>query len=127
MNSILTMRILDETFGVCRLNAYEAIPYWALSGSFYAITKTDDELSIVCPQNQIPNSITCEKSWRALKIEGPLDFSLVGILSSIGTILAQHKISLFAISTFDTDYILVKEKDLLRAVDALQSENYLVK
>jgi uncharacterized protein len=123
---ILTMKLLKERFGVCRLNKNELIPEWAKNSDFYSITKTVDELSIVCSQNSIPSDVKCENDWRILKVEGPLDFSLVGILSSISTILAQKKISIFAISTYETDYILVKDKDIANAINALSNEKYEV-
>lgn len=122
----LTMRLLKEKYGVCRLKNNEAIPEWGKKGDFYSITKTPDELSIVCLQEGIPDGINCEKDWRILKIEGPLDFSLIGILASISSVLAQNQISIFAISTYDTDYILVKEKDIDKAVGTLIKENYEV-
>jgi hypothetical protein len=121
---ILTMKVLEGKFAVCRLNNNELIPEWARNSEFFSITKTSDELSIVCSQDSIPSEITCEKDWRILKIEGPLDFSLIGILSSISTILAQRGIGIFAISTYDTDYILVKHKDINDAIDSLSSERY---
>jgi len=124
IEKILTMKLLNQKFGVCRLDKNELIPEWAKNGDFYSITKTLDELSIVCSQDFIPSNIKCEKDWKALKIEGPLDFSLIGILSSISTILAQVGISIFAISTYDTDYILVKEKDITNAINALANEKY---
>ncbi|ERI91084.1 hypothetical protein HMPREF1982_03449 [Clostridiales bacterium oral taxon 876 str. F0540] len=123
---ILTMKLLKEKYGVCRLNKTELIPEWARNSDFFSITKTSDELSIVCLQDNIPNDIKCEKDWRVLKIEGPLDFSLIGILASISTILAQKGISIFAISTYDTDYILVKDKDIDNAIDSLIKERYEV-
>jgi hypothetical protein len=121
---ILTMKLLKEKYGVCRLNKTELIPEWAKNSDFLSITKTSDELSIVCFEDNIPNDIKCEKNWRVLKIEGPLDFSLIGILASISTILAQKGISIFAISTYDTDYILVKNKDIDNAIDSLIKEGY---
>ncbi len=126
-NKILTMKLLKEKFGVCRLTKNELIPEWAINSDFYSITKTLDELSIVCSQDSIPPDVKCEKDWRILKVEGPLDFSLIGILSSISTILAQNGISIFAISTYDTDYILVKDKDITNAINALSNENYEIK
>lgn len=122
----LNMRLLQEKYGVCRLEINEEIPKWAINSQFYSITKTQDELSIVCPQNNIPSNIKYEDNWRILKVEGPLDFSLIGILSSISTILANNKISIFAISTYDTDYILVKDKDVENAIKVLSNENYHV-
>ncbi|AWK52844.1 MAG TPA: ACT domain-containing protein [Clostridium sp.] len=121
---ILTMKLLKEKYGVCRLDKTELIPEWAQNSDFFSITRTSDELSIVCSQDDIPNDINCEKDWRILKIEGPLDFSLIGILASISTILAQKGISIFAISTYDTDYILVKNNDIDNAISALIKERY---
>jgi uncharacterized protein len=122
----LTLRLLKEKYGVCRLDKNESFPSWASASNFYSITKTMDELSVVCAQNSIPNDVKCEKDWRILKIEGPLDFSLIGILSKISSILAQKGISIFAISTYDTDYILIKDKDIDNAIEALTNENYEV-
>lgn len=123
---VLTMKLLKEKFGVCKLDKDELIPEWIQNSKFYSVTKTADELSIVCSQDSIHGEIKCEKDWRILKVEGPLDFSLIGILSSITTILAKKKISIFAISTYDTDYILVKNKDIDNAVNALSDEKYII-
>ncbi|MGY0372375.1 ACT domain-containing protein [Clostridium sp. JNZ J1-5] len=122
LEKILTMRLLKEKYGVCRLDKTDLIPEWTKDSDFFSITKTSDELSIVCFQDSIPNDVKCERDWRILKIEGPLDFSLIGILASISAILAQKGISIFAISTYDTDYILVKDKDINNAIEALVNE-----
>jgi hypothetical protein len=124
LEKILTMKLIKEKYGVCRLDKIELIPEWAKNSDFFSITKTCDELSIVCSQDSIPEEIKCERDWRILKIEGPLDFSLIGILASISTILAQKGISIFAISTYDTDYILVKNKDIANAIESLINERY---
>lgn len=126
VEKILTMKLLKERYGVCRLGKNEPIPEWTKNSDFCSITKTLDELSIVCTEASIPKDIKCEKDWRILKIEGPLDFSLIGILASISTILAQEGISIFAISTYDTDYILVKNNDIDNAVKSLIKERYEV-
>ena len=126
VDNILTMKLLKEKYGVCRLDKNELIPKWAQNSDFFSITKTCDELSIVCSEADIPDNIKCEQDWRILKIEGPLDFSLIGILASISTILAQNGISIFAISTYDTDYILVKNKNIGDAIQALTKERYEV-
>lgn len=120
------MKLLKEKYGVCRLDVTELIPEWAQNRGFFSITRTSDELSVVCAQDNIPNDIKCEKDWRVLKIEGPLDFALIGILASISTVLAQKGISIFAISTYDTDYILVKNKDIDNAIESLIKEGYEV-
>ncbi len=126
LNHVLTMKLLKEKVGVCRLDKKTPLPKWVEASEFFSITKTMDELSIVCSENSIPIDIKCEKDWRVLKVHGPLDFSLIGILSSISTILAKKGISIFAISTYDTDYILVKDKDINNAIDALTYEGYEV-
>lgn len=121
---ILTMKLLKDEYGVCRLARNASIPKWAEDSDFFSVTKTSDELSIVCLENSIPSEIKCERGWRILKIEGPLDFSLIGILAPISTILAENRISIFAISTYDTDYVLVKDKDIANAIKALAVKNY---
>ncbi|WP_334295851.1 ACT domain-containing protein [Clostridioides difficile] len=115
-----------EEYAVCRLNNDSKIPTWIDTEKFYSITRTDDELSVVCLNNNIPSDVKSEKEWRILKILGPLDFSLVGILSKLSSLLADNKISIFAISTYDTDYILVKEKDIEDACKILSCNGYEV-
>ncbi|AQS60038.1 ACT domain-containing protein [Desulforamulus ferrireducens] len=122
----LTLTILPELLSICRLAPEKKIPSWAVESNFFSITKTIDELSIVCPTKFVPSGIQCDNDWRALKIEGPLDFSLIGILSAISTVLAREGISIFALSTFDTDYILVKKEQLKKAVDTLKRNGYIV-
>lgn len=124
LEKTLTMKLLKEKYGVCRLDKDELIPEWSKSSEFVSITKTADELSIVCSQDNIPEDKKCERDWRILKIQGTLDFSLIGILASISTVLAQKGISIFAISTYDTDYILVKNSDIDNAIEALVKERY---
>lgn len=118
------LKIIEESFAVCRLEVTEKIPLWSLESGFFSISRTDDELSIVCEQKVVPEGVKCEKNFRMLKVLGPLDFSLTGILARISAVLAASKISIFAISTFDTDYILVKMESLNMAVDALRLDGY---
>lgn len=123
---ILTMKLLEGQYGVCRLDKNALFPEWANNGDFFSVTRTMDELSVVCPQENIPEGVKCERDWRILKIEGPLDFSLVGILAPISTILAKAGVSIFAVSTYDTDYILIKNKDIDKAMWVLCDERYEV-
>jgi hypothetical protein len=102
------------------------LPDWALSSAFLSITRTSDELSVVCLQEAVPPEVRCEKGWRCLRVEGPLDFSEIGVLASLTSVLAAAGVSLFAISTFDTDYLLVGETDLERAVTALRGVGHRV-
>ena len=122
----LKMKCLDGIWCICRLHPDAGVPGWAVGKGFLSITRTDEELSVVCRQAMVPAGIVCERDWRILKIEGQLDFALVGILSSVSTILADHGVSLFAVSTFNTDYILVKGADLGRAVQALEAAGITV-
>ncbi len=116
----LELSFLPGRLGVCRLNPENSVPSWINTKTFFSITKTADELSIIAPQKDIPKDAgPCEKNWRAIKVEGPLDFSLTGILSSLAAPLARAKISIFAVSTYDTDYILVKDENLKDAVAVL--------
>ncbi len=120
----LKISLLQLTVGVCRLAPTENIPSWARQGQLFSITNTGEELSILCEERFIPEGIICERDWRVLKIEGPLDFSLIGILSKISSHLTEAGISIFALSTYDTDYILVKNKDIDKAVETLRSKDY---
>jgi len=120
----LSLAILSDLFAVCKLRAGENIPSWALSGSFCSLTRTPDELSIVCSQELVPEGVQAVREWRSLKVEGKLDFTLVGILSSLTSSLAHVGIVVFVISTYDTDYIFVKESDLDRAVAVLRNAGH---
>jgi hypothetical protein len=94
---------------------------------FWSITRTEEELSVVCPEAHVPPEVKRETGWRALKVEGPLDFSLTGILASLTAPLAEEKVSVFAVSTYDTDYLLVKGEQLEKAIRALREEGYEIK
>jgi hypothetical protein len=115
--------LLSGRFAVCRLGADAAIPADLLQAQpgFLSITRTADELSIVCEEALVPAGAKVQLGWRAFKVEGPLDFSLTGIMATLATPLAVAKISLFAVATFDTDYLLVQERDLEAAVAALST------
>lgn len=117
---MLTLAILPGTFAICRLGPAEDVPDWALIGEFVSITHTADELSIVCAEENVPPEVRAERGWRALRVEGPLDLALTGVLASLAQPLTESQINLFAISTFDTDYLLVKGYNLIRACEALR-------
>ena len=121
----MKLQELPKIFSVCRLEPSAEIPAWARNGSFFSITKTNDELSIVCEQAFVPSGVKSENDWRVFKVVGPLGFSLTGILASIAQPLAEEKISIFAISTFDTDFVLVKNRDWLRACEALEGAGFV--
>lgn len=120
----MQLEILYNKLKVVKLKANETVPEIVFKQKFYSITKTDEELSIVVEEDINIPSESIEYNWRAIKIVGTLDFSLIGILSKISTILAQAKISIFAISTYNTDYILLKADKLLKASEILKQSGY---
>jgi hypothetical protein len=115
---------VQGAFAICRLAAKSAVPDWALRGEFFAVTSTGDEVSIVCPEPQAPSGIRHEGGWACLKREGPFPFSETGILSSFLQPLAEHAVPILAVSTFDTDYVLVKHAWVERAVAALEEAGH---
>lgn len=122
----LSLTVLKESFGVCHFHPDALSPVWAEQSSFLTITRTAEELSVVCDQSLIPEGTDCECDWMCLKVAGPLGFTQVGILSSLLVPLAKANISIFAISTYNTDYLLVKGKDLEAAVSVLASEGHWI-
>ena len=122
----LTLVPLHGAYAVCRLAADVPVPDWAAGGPFVSITRTAEELSVVCPETGVPEGTRCERGWRALRVAGALDFSLTGALASLLGPLADADVSAFALSTFDTDYLLVKEKDLPRAEQALRRAGHVL-
>jgi hypothetical protein len=116
----LRVLALPGTFAICRLERSEPIPPWAITGNFFAICRTADELSIVCRQEMVPNAVSAERGWRGLRVAGTLDFAAVGILAALAVPLAQADVSLFAVSTFDTDYLFVRDHDFQKALEALR-------
>jgi hypothetical protein len=123
---MLALDILPDELAVCRLAADDPVPDWARSRGFTSVTRTEDELSVVCSANAVPDGITHTPGWRALAVRGPLDFGLVGILAGLSTVLAEAEVSIFAISTHDTDYVLVRAHQLDQAVAALEAAGYRV-
>ena len=115
----LTLSLLPDAHAICRLEPDASIPDWANAGGFISITRTSDELSIVCLEANVPEGVKADRGWRCFKVEGPLDLSLTGVLASLANPLAEARINIFAVSTFDTDYLLVKEEKLMRAAEVL--------
>ena len=123
----LILDLLSDELAVCRLPVDAAVPNWAWSGELTSITCSDDELSVVCVADPVPDDVQHTAGWRAFKVRGPLDFGLVGILAGLSSTLAKAEIPIFAISTSDTDYLLVRNEQLEAAVDALTAAGYRVR
>jgi uncharacterized protein len=123
---LFTLSVLPTHLAVCRLSASSALPTDIADLPFMSITRTEDELSLVVPEGNAPQGAKVEMGWRAIKLHGPIDFNLTGVLAGLAGILAKAKIPIFALSTYDTDYLLLKAGDLERAVSALRKEGHRV-
>ena len=123
-NRRFQVTVLPGFFAIVRLAADAPLPSWASTGDFFSVTRTSDELSVVCLATQVPSSLTAETGWRALKVQGPFALSEIGVLAALAAALAHAKVSLFAISTFATDYLLVNDKSLNAAVAALRAAGH---
>jgi len=120
----MELKRIGHKLTVCKVTDVSDI---GLDADFYFIGRTDEEISLVCKTEDTPqNTIERDDGWRGFRIQGILDFSLIGILSKLSGILAEHKIGIFAVSTFNTDYILVKEENYERALRVLAAEGYTV-
>jgi len=122
----LSLVILADRLSVCRLSAPLPDPLQQLRGEFLALIRTADGLTLVCAEEFAPDQAKIEAGWRALKVEGPLEFSMTGVLAALAQPLARAGVSIFAVSTFDTDYILVKDAKLDAAVAALELAGHRV-
>jgi hypothetical protein len=120
----LRLMPLAGRFAICRLAPHAPLPAWAGEGALSSVTRTPAELSIVCPAAQVPADVHATRDWRALAVQGPLDFSLVGVLASLVEPLARRRISVFCLSTFDTDYLLIPDADVASAGAVLQAAGH---
>jgi hypothetical protein len=126
MSHQLTIVVYQEIYGICRLEPDEAVPEWAQGARFLSITRTANELSIVCEEAKVPADIHAERNRRLMQIAGTLAFSLTGVLASVAAPLAKAGISVFAVSTYDTDYLLVSNEDLQEAIQVLEGAGHAI-
>lgn len=122
----LALTVLPSTLAVCRLAPDSPIPGWATGGMLSIAARTPDELSLVCADEAVPDGTIAERGWRALQVDGPLPFDTVGVMAALAVPLAQAEVSIFAVSTFLTDYVLVRAGDLDWAVEALRTAGHRV-
>jgi hypothetical protein len=122
----LKLEVVEGSYAVCRLGPEEALPGWAGQKPFVSITRTDAELSVVCPEASVPSGVRAERGWRCLRVAGPLGFGVTGILASLAGPLASSGVSIFVVSTYDTDYLMVQDRDLERGKDALERAGHTV-
>lgn len=120
----IKFRRLSGEYGILRRAPDAPVPEWALKGNFFSVTRTDEELSIVCPVENFPRDVVFDPRWTCLKLEGPFPFSQTGILLSFIEPLSNNGVPIFAISTYDTDYILIPQEHINRAVDLLREAGH---
>ncbi len=122
----LTLAVLPRLYAVCKLHPDKYIPHWALLGDFVSLTHTNEELSVVCLQENVPPEIGAERGWNCIKVEGQFDFSLAGIHASLAIPLAEANISILGIATYSTDYILIKKELLEDALKVLAKAGHTI-
>jgi hypothetical protein len=122
----LELSLLPERFAISRLAADAPIPAWATQGPFFSVTRTGDELSIVTEISRVPVGVQSQPGWRVLKVHGPFVLSEIGVLAALTAPLAEAKISLFAVSTFDTDYLLLASETLPAAITGLERAGHSI-
>jgi uncharacterized protein len=119
----LTFRVWEGRWAVCRLSRDAQLPPWVGTG-FVSVTRTPEELSIVCPQASVPGDVQAERDWACLQLQGPFAFTLTGVLASFLTPLAEARVPIFALSTYDTDWVLIPAARLNDALQALASAGH---
>ncbi len=120
----LTLSVFPQLFAICKLHPDGYIPHWALLGDFVSLTHTPDELSIICPQENVPVDFKAARNWRCIRVEGPFDFSVSGVHASLAVPLAEDHISVLAVATHDTDHILMQAEDLDQAIQVLKKAGH---
>jgi len=120
----LTFRMLAGSYAIVRLSADSTVPNWSSCGEFTSVTRTPEELSIVCPIENLPTDVTSPHRWACLKLQGPFPFSMTGVLLSFIEPLSRNQVPIFAISTFDTDYVLVQEEHVHAALNLLREAGH---
>ncbi len=122
----LELTLIPERFAISRLAADAPVPDWATRGPFFSVTRTGDELSIVSEVSRVPVGVQSQSGWRVLKVHGPFVLTEIGVLAALARPLAEAKVSLFAVSTFDTDYLLVASETLPAAIAALERAGHTI-
>jgi hypothetical protein len=127
MSHQLTIVIYPKMYAVCQLGRDATVPTWAEGPEFVSITRTPAELSIVCQQDLLPGDVRAEKNRRLMRIEGKLGFELTGVLASVTAPLSKAELSIFAMSTYDTDYLLIADEDLQKATEMLEAAGHTIR
>ena len=120
----LTLDLVPGSYAICRLAPGDSLPPWVVNGTFFSVTRTPTELSVVCDVASVPSDVKADAPWSALAVRGPLNLNMTGVLPALATPLATAGISIFVVSTFDTDYLLVRSQDTDRAVRVLRAAGH---
>jgi hypothetical protein len=123
----MSLTLLPDAMAISRLDAEAPLPAWAVAAPWWSITRTGDELSVVCAEAHVPTGVTASRGWRALKFDGPLPLDQTGILASVTTPLAVAHVSVFALATFSTDFVLIPAAQQRAAIDALERAGHAVR
>lgn len=127
MTQPLVFDVLPEALAICRLAASDGLPPWAFGGDgFWSVSRRADELSIMGPAAAIPSSVARDAPWRGLAVRGPMDLTIVGVAAAFTAPLAAAGIAVMPVATYDTDVVLVRERDLPGAIDALRGAGFVV-
>jgi uncharacterized protein len=123
----LRLKVFPNKYAICRFNPHAAIPGWLARTEFFSVTRTAEELSVVALQEiAVEEDTACSRDWRIMKIEGPLDLTIVGLIAGVAGVFKDAGVPIFTMSTYDTDYIMVKEQDLASGIRALQAAGHEV-
>lgn len=120
----LTFELIPGTYSLCRMEPHEGVPSWVYLSAFFSVTKSKEELSIVCEEYLVPDDVTVEESWRLLRIVGTLDLTLTGITAKFSAPLAEADINICVIATYDTDYLMVKSDKILKTLEVLSKAGF---
>ena len=122
----LRLVLMDDNMAICRLGARDIPPAWSMAGRWWSLTRTADELSIVCLESAVPRDVAASRGWRRLRFEGPLPLDQTGILASVTGPLAEARVSLFAVGTYYTDYVLIPDAQRTVAIAALEAAGHTI-
>jgi uncharacterized protein len=123
----MSLTLLPGAMAICRLDGAAPVPLWAVESGWWSVTRTGDELSVVCAETRVPADVASSRDWRALKFDGPLPLDQTGILASVTGPLAAARVSVFALATFSTDFVLIPSAQLRAAIDALERAGHSVR
>jgi hypothetical protein len=123
----MSLTLLPDAIAICHLDAKAPVPAWAVSADWWSVTRTGDELSVVCAESRVPGNIASSRGWRAIKFDGPLPLDQTGILASVTAPLAAARVSVFALATFSTDFVLIPAAQQRAAIDALERAGHSVR